>query len=57
MKEYHKNNIYNESCARILGMTATLINSNSKNVKDDLLKLQQTFNATIKTRYEENIRM
>lgn len=37
----------------ILGLTATLINSNAKNVKDELTKLQKTFGATIKTRMNE----
>lgn len=47
----------NESRPHILGLTATLINSNSKNVKEELIKLQQTFSATIKTKYEKNIQM
>lgn len=57
MQFLHGSNFENNKSPRILGMTATLINSNTKNVKDDLTKLQQTFNATIKTRYEENIHM
>lgn len=41
----------------ILGLTATLINSNAKNIKEELAKLQQTFSATIKTRYDDSIQM
>lgn len=41
----------------ILGLTATLINSNTKNVKEELTRLQRTYSATIKTKYDEAIKM
>lgn len=57
MQVFHGTTFTQNETPHILGLTATLINSNTKNVKDDLSKLQITFCATIKTRYEENIEM
>lgn len=57
MQFLHNTNFNGDKCPHILGLTATLINSNTKNVKEELTKLQKTFNATIKTRYEHNIKM
>lgn len=57
MQVFHATAFTQNEKPHILGLTATLINSNTKNVKDDLSKLQITFCATIKTRYEENIQM
>lgn len=58
MTIYHDTFKYNQDCQpHILGLTATLINSNSKNVKEDLSKLQSTLNATIMTRHDEDIKM
>lgn len=57
MQVIHDTNFTNNESPHILGLTATLINSNTKNVKEELIKLQQTFNATIKTKYENNIKM
>lgn len=57
MQILHDSNLNIDERPRILGLTATLINSNTKNVKDELTKLQNTFNATIKTRYDDNIQM
>uniref|UniRef100_A0A2H8TDA5 Endoribonuclease Dicer n=1 Tax=Melanaphis sacchari TaxID=742174 RepID=A0A2H8TDA5_9HEMI len=57
MQIFHDSNLNIDEHPRILGLTATLINSNTKNVKDELTKLQTTFNATIRTRYDENIQV
>lgn len=57
LKMHDTNFKENEQPPHILGLTATLINSNSKNVKEELTKLQQTFNATIKTRCENDVQM
>lgn len=58
MQELHSTDFINDNeRPHILGLTATLINSNTKNVKEELMKLQQTFSAQIKTRYEDNIQM
>lgn len=57
MQVIHDTFFINDDRPHILGLTATLINSNSKNVKEELIKLQQTFSATIKTRNEKNIAM
>jgi len=53
MQILHDSNLNKDESPRILGLTATLINSNTKNVKEELTKLQLTFNATIKTKYEK----
>lgn len=57
MQVLHDTDLKTDERPRILGLTATLINANTKNVKDELTKLQITFNATIKTRYDDNIQM
>ncbi|XP_026808824.1 endoribonuclease Dicer-like isoform X3 [Rhopalosiphum maidis] len=57
MQVLHDSNLNKDECPRILGLTATLINSNTKNVREELTKLQLTFNATIKTKYDENIQI
>lgn len=57
MQVVHDTDFQQNPPPHILGLTATLINSNTKNVKEDLTKLQQTFGAVIKTRYEKNIKM
>lgn len=57
MQVLHDSNLNIDERPHILGLTATLINSNTKNIKDELTKLQNTFNATIKTKYDENIQM
>lgn len=58
MNIYHETFKHNhDPRPHILGLTATLINSNSKNVKEDLSKLQNTLNATIKTKHDENIQV
>lgn len=57
MQVYHDTNFNDSERPHILGLTATLINSNSKNVKEDLIKLQNTYNSTIKTKYDEAIKM
>lgn len=57
MQVLHDTDLKSDEYPRILGLTATLINANTKNVRDELTKLQITFNATIKTRYDENIQM
>lgn len=57
MQVVHDTDFQQNPQPHILGLTATLINSNTKNVKEDLTKLQQTFGAVIKTRYEKNIKM
>ncbi|XP_027844608.1 endoribonuclease Dicer isoform X4 [Aphis gossypii] len=57
MQVLHDSNLNIDERPHILGLTATLINSNTKNVKDELTKLQNTFNATIKTKYDENIQI
>lgn len=54
MQVYHEYNFKN-SKPRILGLTATLINSNPKNVKEELQKLQINFDAKIKTRHDQEI--
>ncbi|XP_050534312.1 endoribonuclease Dicer-like isoform X2 [Daktulosphaira vitifoliae] len=56
MQVYHDDS-KKENRPRILGLTATLINSNCKNIKNELATLQLTFNATIQTRYNENIKL
>ncbi|XP_050430735.1 endoribonuclease dcr-1 isoform X3 [Adelges cooleyi] len=56
MQVYHDSN-NQEWRPRILGLTATLINSNCKNIKTELALLQQTFDAAIKTRFSDNIKM
>lgn len=56
MNVYHETfKLNRDSRPHILGLTATLINSNSKNVKEDLSKLQNTLDATIKTKHDKNI--
>lgn len=57
MQKIHDTTFTNNDSPHILGLTATLINSNTKNVKKELSELQQTFCATIKTRNEKNIEM
>lgn len=57
MQVLHDSDLKNDERPRILGLTATLINSNTKNVKEELVKLQITFNASIKTKYDDNIQM
>ncbi|XP_022180231.1 endoribonuclease dcr-1 isoform X3 [Myzus persicae] len=57
MQVLHDTDLKSDEYPRILGLTATLINANTKNVRDELTKLQITFNATIKTRYDENIQI
>lgn len=57
MQVYHDKLSNKNVRPHILGLTATLINSNTKNVKEELTKLQQTFCATIKTKKEKNIQM
>jgi len=57
MQILHNSHLKSDECPRILGLTATLINANTKNVRDELTKLQITFNATIKTRSDDNIQM
>lgn len=58
MQVVHEENFKeNEQPPHILGLTATLINSNAKNVKEELTKLQHTFNATIKTRCQDDVQM
>lgn len=54
---YHSTNFEQNKNPHILGLTATLVNSNVKNVVEELSKLQQTFAATIITRYETDIQM
>jgi len=49
------NNIENKKMPQILGLTSTLIHPNTKCIKDELIELQQTFNATIKTSYEDDL--
>ncbi|VVC34156.1 PAZ domain,Helicase, C-terminal,Ribonuclease III domain,DEAD/DEAH box helicase domain,P-loop containing [Cinara cedri] len=57
MQVIHDTDFQPNTHPRVLGLTATLINSNTKNVKDELTKLQQTFSAVIKTKYEKNIKI
>ncbi|XP_016665099.1 endoribonuclease Dicer isoform X3 [Acyrthosiphon pisum] len=57
MQVLHDTDLKTDERPRILGLTATLINANTKNVKEELTKLQITFNATIKTRYDDNIQI
>ncbi|VVC42507.1 Hypothetical protein CINCED_3A023563 [Cinara cedri] len=57
MQVIHDTDFRKKTRPHILGLTATLINSNAKNVKEELTKLQQTFNAVIKTRYEKDIKV
>lgn len=57
MLVYHEKTFIKNERPHILGLTATLINSNTKNVKEELTKLQQTFSATIKTKNEKNVQM
>lgn len=57
MQVLHDSNLRIDERPRILGLTATLINANTKNVKDELSKLQITFNATIKTKYDDHVKM
>lgn len=57
MQVVHDSDFLHSTPPHILGLTATLINSNTKNVKEDLTKLQQTYGAIIKTRCEKNITM
>lgn len=57
MQVYHDKLFHTNERPHILGLTATLINSNTKNVKEELTKLQQTFSATIKTKNEKNIQL
>lgn len=55
MEVLHNSNIKSDDRPQILGLTATLINANCKNVKDELYKLQITFDSTIKTKYDKHI--
>jgi hypothetical protein len=57
MQVVHDTNFNDDKRPHILGLTATLINSKSKNVKEELTRLQQTFSATIKTKYDEAVKM
>lgn len=57
MQVVHDTPFNDGECPHILGLTATLVNSNSKNVKEELTRLQQTFKATIKTKYDEAVEM
>jgi len=57
MQVLHDTDLKYDERPRVLGLTATLINANTKNVKDELTKLQITFNATIRTKCDENIQM
>ncbi|XP_060881396.1 endoribonuclease Dicer-like isoform X5 [Metopolophium dirhodum] len=57
MQVLHDTDLKTDERPRILGLTATLINANTKNVRDELTKLQITFSATIKTRYDDNIQI
>jgi len=42
---------------RIIGFTSSLIDINTKSVKEKLTELKQIFNATIKYKYSENYQM
>lgn len=57
MELVHKSNLKNNKQPRILGLTSTLFNSNTKNVIEELKELQLIFNATIKTKDEVNAQM
>jgi len=57
MQVLHDTDLKTDERPRILGLTATLINANTKNVRDELTKLQITFSATIKTKNDDNIQM
>jgi len=57
MQVFHDSDLKSDERPHILGLTATLINKNTKNVRDELIKLQTTFNSTIKTKCIENIQM
>lgn len=54
---FHDTNFDQNERPHILGLTATLVNSNAKNIKEELNKLQQTYSAVIKTRCEDDIRL
>lgn len=57
MQVFHESDLKNDKRPHILGLTTTLINTNTKNVKDELIKLQTTFNSTIKIYFNDNIKM
>ncbi|XP_026819706.1 endoribonuclease Dicer-like [Rhopalosiphum maidis] len=57
MEIFHDSDLKSDERPHILGLTATLINKNTKNVRDELIKLQSTFNSTIKTKCIENIQI
>jgi len=55
--KFNINNYRSSKPPRILGFTSTLIDSDTENIKTKLTELEQIFNATIKTKYEENAQM
>lgn len=57
MQIFHDTSFENNDRPHILGLTTTLINPNTRNIKEELIKLQQTFNATIKSKYKEDFQM
>jgi len=57
MQVFHESDLKIDERQHILGLTTTLINANTKNVKDELIKLQTTFNSTIKINFNDNIKM
>lgn len=57
MQVFHESDLKIDERPHILGLTTALINSNIKNVKDELIELQTTFNSTIKINFNDNIKM
>ncbi|XP_025190355.1 endoribonuclease Dicer-like [Melanaphis sacchari] len=57
MQVYDNTNLISDERPHILGITATLINENTTNVKDELMNLQKTFNSQIVSKLNENIQV
>lgn len=57
MQVFHESDLQIDERPHILGFTTTLINANTKYVKDELIKLQTIFNSTIKIKFNDNIKM
>ncbi|XP_025190373.1 endoribonuclease Dicer-like [Melanaphis sacchari] len=57
MQVYDNASLKSDERPHILGITATLINKNTTNVKDELINLQNTFNSQIVSKLNENIQV